>query len=75
MKVKNSKLIEVCNMCMTASCWYGEELCDKSRYAGTTVKTVAELRKLKLEHQSQWTNEKLMEVYGEVPDFSDRLVK
>jgi hypothetical protein len=30
-------------------------MCDEARTAGTIVKTIAELRKLNLEHESYWT--------------------
>jgi len=47
--------VTVCDRCLQASCWQGEFMCDEARYAGTTTKTVAELRKLNLEHPDYWT--------------------
>jgi hypothetical protein len=46
--------VTVCDNCLQASCWHGEFMCDEARGAGTIVKTVAELRKLKLENESYW---------------------
>ena len=59
-----NKLIEVCDKCFTASCWYGEFMCDNSIQAGTTLKTVAELKNLNLEHKDNWSSKKLLEIYG-----------
>jgi hypothetical protein len=49
-----SKLIQVCDQCLMASCWQGIFMCEKARFAGTTYKTKAELRKIKREHPSYW---------------------
>jgi hypothetical protein len=48
------KTVTVCSSCMRASCWHGEFLCDSARGAGTAEKTVADLKKLGLEHHSYW---------------------
>jgi hypothetical protein len=46
-------------------------MCGHSTIAGLIVKTVGELREIKREHQSNWTNAKFLEIYGEEkPDFS-----
>ena len=46
--------VVVCDHCLRASCWQGIFYCDKYKTAGTTEKTVAELRALKREHPSYW---------------------
>ena len=56
--------IEVCDNCLCASCWHGEFMCDDSRSAGTTLKTVAELSKLGLENKEHYSREKFLMVYG-----------
>ena len=63
------KIAEVCSSCHTASCWYGEFLCNDSQHASTEKKTVSELRKLKSEHEENWSDEKMMKVYGEPAPF------
>lgn len=60
-----NKLIEICSECLTASCWYGEFLCHNSLEAGTEYKTIAELHKLNLEHEENWSDKKMMSIYGE----------
>lgn len=59
------KLIEVCGVCHKASCWHGEFLCLDAKQAGTVVKPVSELRKLSLEHESNWSDENINKIYGE----------
>jgi hypothetical protein len=68
--MRNDKLIMVCSECLMACCWYGEIMCDDNKSAATIIKTVGELRKLKMEHLSYWSDKKLIEIYGEVPDFT-----
>jgi epoxyqueuosine reductase QueG len=46
--------ITVCDSCFRACCWQGVYMCNESRDAGITEKTVAELRKLNYEHSSYW---------------------
>ena len=46
--------VTVCSECLRACCWHGEIMCEDARHAYTTVRTVAELRKLGLEHPSHW---------------------
>lgn len=60
-------LIEVCDACLTAACWYGEFMCDDSLRAGTTTKTVAELRVLNREHADYWSDKKRLAIYGCLP--------
>ena len=63
--MNENKLIEVCALCGCASCWYGEFLCNESKHAGTKLKTVKELRLLGLEHEENWSDEKMLKIYGE----------
>jgi hypothetical protein len=62
---EEDKIREVCDNCFKASCWYGEFMCDSADIAGTTFKTIDELKKLNLEDESYWSDEKLIEIYGE----------
>jgi hypothetical protein len=62
------RLIEVCAECDRASCWYGEFMCDEARYATTKLVLKSELKKMKLEHPSYWSDKKLIEVYGQIPE-------
>ncbi len=64
---EESQLIEVCDVCLKAACWYGEFKCIKAQNAGTTLKTKAELRELGREHPEYWLDIKLEEIYGCVP--------
>lgn len=59
------KIVEVCDECLCASCWHGEFMCYESQNAGTTKKTVSELRKLNLEHSDHWSDNKMKAVYGD----------
>lgn len=64
------KIIEVCDKCFCASCWYGEFMCDRSVEAGTVKKTVKELRDLEPdEDEHYWKSEKMREVYGDSAPF------
>ena len=56
--------VMVCDKCLTACCWYGEFMCDEARNAGLVIKTVGELRALNREHESYWSDEKMLEIYG-----------
>lgn len=47
-------VIVVCDACKRASCWQGKLFCEDYMSAGTQEMTVAELRKLGLEHESYW---------------------
>ncbi len=70
-KEEEEKKIEVCDKCFKASCWYGEFMCDESQTAGTVIRTVKELRKLGLEHENFWSDEKFLEIYGtKKPNFT-----
>lgn len=49
------KKVTVCDKCFKASCWQGLFLCDEAQSAGTTEKTIEELKKLNTgEHPSYW---------------------
>lgn len=60
-------LVTVCSACRTASCWHHEFVCDDYRSAGVIDLPASELRKLGLEHESNYSVEKLTEVYGVKP--------
>lgn len=50
-----NKKVTVCDKCFRACCWQGQFMCDDSRTAGTTEKTVAELRTADHgEHEDYW---------------------
>lgn len=51
----DERLVTVCDKCLQASCWQGLFYCDDYVTAGTVDKTVAELKKLNLEHPSYWS--------------------
>jgi len=40
-------------------------MCDDSRGAGLKILTVGDLRKLNREHEDYWTDEKMIEQYGD----------
>lgn len=61
-----SDKVLVCDKCLRACCWYGEFMCDEAVTAGLKILTVADLRRLDREHEEYWTDEKLIQVYGEV---------
>ena len=54
----DQRLVTVCSACLQATCWQGIFYCNDYQTAGTVDKTVAELRKLGLEHPSYWEKEK-----------------
>lgn len=51
----DQRTITVCDFCLRAACWQGKHMCGDYLTAGTVEKTVAELRKLDLEHPCFWT--------------------
>lgn len=56
-ELKPDHRVTVCDKCFRACCWQGEFMCEAARAAGTTVKTVAELRAGKYgEHEDYWKN-------------------
>lgn len=64
-----TKRIMVCDRCFRAICYHGEMMCDEATGAGTTIKTVGELRALKLEHPDNWSQRVLLKVYGDANPF------
>lgn len=67
--MNDDKLIMVCSACKTASCWYGEFMCSLSRQSDTELKTIKELKELKLESFDNWSNKKLIEIYNDPNPF------
>ena len=55
----------VCDKCLRACCWYGEFMCDDAVQAGLKILTVGDLRKLDREHEDYWSDEKMINVYGD----------
>jgi hypothetical protein len=54
-KIDLDKKITVCDHCFRACCWQGQFMCDDARGAGTTVRTVRELREGNFgEHEDYW---------------------
>ena len=53
-KPKDTDIVTVCSECLRACCWRGEFMCDDAVSADIIDKTVAELRRLKLEHSDYW---------------------
>lgn len=50
----DEKTITVCDACLMACCWKGILLCWDAYTAGTTEKTIEELRALGREHECYW---------------------
>lgn len=64
-----NKRIMVCALCYRAICYHGEMMCDGSQGAATVIMTVGELRQLNLEHPDNWSQRKLLSVYGDANPF------
>ena len=58
-------LITVCDNCGRSSCWHYEFVCADYVTAGTKEMKRSELDKLKLEHPSYYSKEKLKLICGE----------
>ena len=54
---ENDCMITVCAECLQASCWQGAFMCDDFMEAGTTEKSVKELKELNFEHSDYWKEE------------------
>ena len=67
--MKENKLVQVCDKCHKASCWYGEFMCMDYSNAGIELKTVAELQELDLEHEDNWSDEKMDKMFGQPAPF------
>jgi len=65
----NDKLVEVCDSCKQASCWYGKFMCGCARSAGTELKTVKELKEFGYEHPENWSDKKMEQVFGQKAPF------
>lgn len=61
---RSERKVTVCEACLTASCWHGEFMCQRSGSAGTTTRTVAELDALDREHPSNYSVETVRNVCG-----------
>ena len=66
---EENKLVEVCDKCLTASCWYGEFMCDEADCAGTIFVTVSELRKDNREDEYYWSDVCMEKIYGSKAPF------
>ena len=72
-----NKIIQVCDHCGRAGCWYGQFMCENYKSAGVEEKTVAELRAFNNgdgngEHEDNWSDERMEEVYGDLAPFGYR---
>jgi len=45
-------------------------MCDYADSAGTKLMTVKQLKKLNLEHEDYWSDEKMLQIYGDKNPFS-----
>jgi hypothetical protein len=61
--------VVVCSSCLTASCWHGEFMCQESQTANIKTMKARELRKLGIEHESNYSIEKLRLVTGREPKY------
>ena len=59
---KRDYYVQVCSECLTAACWHGEHMCSSSDRASTVILRASELRKLKREHPSNYSQKKVLEV-------------
>lgn len=73
--MKDNKVIQVCEKCNKASCWYGEFMCEESGDADTKFMTVGELKKLSLESEDYWSDKYMKSVYGAENPFVNDGVK
>lgn len=60
----NTRKVTVCSECLKASCWHGESMCERSRGANVTQRTVDVLRALNREHPSHYSVRKVRRVCG-----------
>ncbi len=60
--------VTVCDACSTASCWHGEFMCQRAKTSGTRQTTASRLSELQLEHSSNYSREKLLDVCGRVEE-------
>lgn len=56
--------VTVCAECLTAACWHGQSMCDRSSTADIVQRSVDELRALDREHPDNWSAKRMAEIYG-----------
>ena len=59
-----TKYVEVCTACGTSTCCNGLGRCAGARNAGTELLTVSRLRVLEQEHPDNWSDSKMISIYG-----------
>ena len=69
----NERMIEVCDKCLRACCWQGYFMCEENQNAGTTHKSISELKALNLEHSDYWKHERDVIVEVDADTFIDML--
>lgn len=69
MEPSGEKKIQVCSSCKTASCWYGEFMCQDSKSADVELMTVSQLTALHREHPENWSDKKMQSIYGDPNPF------
>ena len=65
----NKKIVQVCSICLSACCWQGEIMCSDAIAAGTKILSVYELKNLKKEDESYWSDETDIKVYGKIAPY------
>jgi hypothetical protein len=58
--------VQVCTICLTASCWHAKHMCQDSRSAGVVLRKASELRALNLEHPGNYSRRTMRITYGGV---------
>jgi len=71
MEISKDYFVDVCDNCLTASCWHGEFLCDGSSNAGIKKVKASELLEKAKEHPDNFSIEKLMSVCGSIDYVND----
>ncbi|MFW9879538.1 MAG: hypothetical protein ACFFG0_41205 [Candidatus Thorarchaeota archaeon] len=66
MNTENDYFVEVCDNCLRASCWHGDFMCEDAQNVGTKIMKASELRELSIEHESNFSRQKLLKVQGYV---------
>jgi hypothetical protein len=61
------KRVQVCEKCLTASCWYGESMCQEAKNEDVVMMEVKVLMGLGREHPENWGIKKITQIYGEIP--------
>ena len=60
--------VTVCAECLTASCWHGEFMCQRSRDADVKTVRASELDAANHEHPGNYSRTKLLRVCGTVKE-------